>query len=203
MKNPSEKTLNLILKYEVGGGKSYYEKFLSKPTWPGGASGMTLGVGIDCGYYKPEELRKIFNFLPKLQLDIIENASGKTGERGKEYTLKHKNSGIYIPWEKAIELFNSLIWVKFAKLSELTFPKLDELHDDAYGAIVSLVFNRGSSLIGDSRIEMRNIKKLIPNRNYKDIASEIRKMKRIWIGKNLDGLITRREEEAKLIESCI
>ena len=65
MKQPSPKALDLILEYEVGGGKAYYDKYLSRPTWPGGASGMTLAIGVDCGYYSPEELEKIFNFLPK------------------------------------------------------------------------------------------------------------------------------------------
>ena len=31
---PSEKTLALLLEYEVGGGQSYYERYLSKFTWP-------------------------------------------------------------------------------------------------------------------------------------------------------------------------
>jgi GH24 family phage-related lysozyme (muramidase) len=66
----------------------------------------------------------------------------------------------------------------------------------------SLVFNRGTSLVGDKRLEMRNIKVLIPKKDYKKIAQEIRSMKRLWRGKNLDGLIERREAEAKLIESC-
>jgi hypothetical protein len=35
------------------------------------------------------------------------------------------------------------------------------------------------------------------------LAKEFRKMKRIWVGKGLDGLLERREAEAKLIESCI
>jgi len=203
MKNPSSKALALILEYEVGGGKAYYEKYLSKPTWPGGASGFTLGIGVDCGYYTPAELEKLFNFLPKEQLDIVKGASGKTGQAGKVYTEQHKNSGIVIPWDRALEMFNNLIWSKFARLAEKAFPGLDELCDDAYGAIVSLVFNRGSSLIGDSRLEMRNIRDLVPKKDYKGIASEIRKMKRIWKGKGLDGLIARREAEAKLVESCI
>jgi uncharacterized membrane protein YgaE (UPF0421/DUF939 family) len=50
--------------------------------------------------------------------------------------------------------------------------------------------------------EMKNIKELIPSKDYKGIAKEVRKMKRIWIGKGLDGLLERRETEAKLIESC-
>jgi GH24 family phage-related lysozyme (muramidase) len=202
MKQPSTKALNLILEHEVGGGKSYYEKYLKKPEWPGGASGFTIGIGIDCGYYSPTELEKMFSFLPKNQLDIIKGASGKTGQAGKEYTKQHKDSGIEIPWDKALEIFDDITWAKFSRLAENAFPKLDELCDDAYGAIVSLVFNRGSSLKGDSRVEMRNIRDLVPSKDYRGIAKELRKMKRIWEGKGLDGLIERREAEAKLVESC-
>jgi len=66
-----------------------------------------------------------------------------------------------------------------------------------------LVFNRGTSLKGDSRKEMVNIKNLIPKKDYKKIAKEFRSMKRIWIGKGLDGLIERREAEANMIENCV
>ena len=202
MKPPSAKALDLILEYEVGGSKAYYEKYLSKPTWPGGASGFTLGIGVDCGYYTPAELEKLFNFLPKDQLEIVKGASGKTGQAGKEYTQKYKNSGIVVPWEQALKMFNELIWTKFAKLAEKAFPGLDQLCDNAYGAIVSLVFNRGSSLTGDSRLEMRNIRDLVPKKDYKGIAAELRKMKRIWVGKGLDGLLVRRDAEAALVETC-
>jgi GH24 family phage-related lysozyme (muramidase) len=202
MKNPSPRALALILEYEVGGGKSYYDKYLSKPTWPGGASGFTVGIGVDCGYYSPTELEKLFSFLPKKQLEIIKGASGKTSQAGKAYTQQHKNSSIVIPWDKALDIFNKLIWTKFSRLAERAFPGLDELCDDAYGAIVSLVFNRGSSLTGASRLEMRNIRDLVLKKNYKGIAKEFRKMKRIWKGKGLDGLLARRDAEADLVESC-
>jgi GH24 family phage-related lysozyme (muramidase) len=49
---------------------------------------------------------------------------------------------------------------------------------------------------------MRNIRVLVPKKDYKGIAEELRKMKRIWEGKGLDGLLTRREAEAKLVETC-
>jgi GH24 family phage-related lysozyme (muramidase) len=199
----SEDAFNLLLKYEVGGGKSYYDKFLSKFTWPEGASGPTIGIGVDCAYYTPQELKKIFNFLPEAQIELITKASGKTGQRGKEYTKVLRKSNITVNWEDAIKIFEKLTWPKFTKLAEKTFPGLDELCDNAYGAIVSLVFNRGTSLNGDSRLEMRNIKNLILEKNYNGIAKELRKMKRIWQGKGLDGLLERREAEAKLVETCI
>jgi GH24 family phage-related lysozyme (muramidase) len=47
---------------------------------------------------------------------------------------------------------------------------------------------------------MKNIAPLVINKDYKKIAEQIRSMKRLWIGKNLDGLLTRREKEAKMVE---
>lgn len=55
---------------------------------------------------------------------------------------------------------------------------------------------------GDNRLEMRNIRLLVPKKDYKGIAEEIRKMKRIWVGKNMDGLLRRRDAEANLVENC-
>jgi GH24 family phage-related lysozyme (muramidase) len=203
MKKPSPQAQDLIFKYEVGGGKAYYDKFLSKPTWPGGASGLTLAIGVDCGYYTPDELGKIFYFLPYDQLTAIKGASGKKGEAGREYTKKIKSLNVQVTWDQAVDIFNTLTWPKFAKLTEKAFPGVENLCDNAYGALVSLVFNRGSSLSGDSRLEMRNIRNLVLKKDYKGIAKEIRKMKRLWVGKGLDGLLERRDAEAKLVESCI
>ena len=200
---PSANTLKLLYDYEVGGGKKYYEKYLSGFTWPGGASGPTIAIGIDCAYYTEKELSEIFYFLPKDQVALIKKASGKTGNSGKEYTKTLRSAGIIVDWDKAQEIFKKLTWSKFTDLAEKTFPGLVDLHPDAYGAIVSLVFNRGSSLQGDSRLEMRNIRVLVPKKDYKRIAEEVRKMKRLWVGKKLDGLLERREAEAKLIESVV
>ena len=202
MKQPSKAALDLILEYEVGGGKKYYEKYLSGPTWPGGASGMTLAIGIDCGYYSATELSKIFSFLPTKQLEVVKGASGKTGQAGKEYTYSAKNAGITVSWDQAVSIFNQYTWPKFARLTDSAFPGADQLCDNAYGALVSLVFNRGSSLSGPSRAEMRSIRELVPKKDYKGIAEELRSMKRIWEGKGLDGLLARRDAEAALVETC-
>ena len=203
MKKPSLDTLKLLFDYEVGGGKPYYDKYLSKFTWPGGASGPTICIGVDCGYYTKEEIAKIFHFLKNDQIKLIQGASGKTGSSGKEYTKILREAGIVVSWDQAKEIFESLTWPKFARLTEKAFPEVEELCDNAYGALVSLVFNRGSAMQGDSRLEMRNIRDLVPKKDYRGIAKELRKMKRIWQGKGLDGLLERREAEAKLVETCM
>lgn len=203
MKTPSKDALDLILKYEVGGGKGYYDKYLSGFTWPKGASGPTIGIGVDCGYYSSEELETIFHFLPEKQINLIKGASGKTGQAGKQYTTVLRDAGIKVTWEQAQKIFETLTWPKFTRLAEKAFPGLDKLCDDAYGAIVSLVFNRGTSMSGESRSEMREIRSLVPKKDYRSIALEIQKMKRIWKGKGLDGLLTRRDAESALVLKCL
>ena len=200
---PSEKTLALLLKYEVGGGKPYYDKFLYKFTWPKGQSGPTIAIGIDCAYYTAQELAQIFAFLPEDQIKLIQKSVGQSGEKGRVYTDVLRNAGITVSWDQAVEIFNKFTWPKYSKLAEKAFPGLTELHPDAYGAIVSVVFNRGTSTSGDSRIEMKNIKDLIPKKDYKGIAKEIKNMKRLWVGKGLDGLLSRRDDEAALISSVV
>jgi GH24 family phage-related lysozyme (muramidase) len=202
MKPPSKKALDLIFEYEVGGGEQYYNKFLKKFTWPGGASGPTIGVGIDCAYYTPKELNSLFHFLPFQKRKLVEAASGKIGNAGREYTKILRKEAIEMSWEESQKIFLSTTWPKFAALTDKVFPRADELCDAAYGALVSLVFNRGGSLSGNSRSEMRSIRDLVPNKRYNAIANEIRSMKRLWDGKGMEGLLRRRDAEAELVASC-
>jgi len=83
------------------------------------------------------------------------------------------------------------------------YPDMIYLNDDTQGALVSVVYNRGNKLEGDSRVEMRAIVDLVKNKNYEGIAEQIEKSKRLWEGKGLDGLVLRREAEADLVRDSI
>jgi hypothetical protein len=202
MRPPSKNTLKLIYEYEVGGGEKYYNQYLKQFTWPGGASGPTIGIGIDCAYYSQEELSSLFAYLPFEQRQFVEKSSGRTGKKGKAYADFLREKKIEMPWHVAERIFLLTTWTKFSRLAENTFPELENLCEDAYGAIVSLVFNRGSSLKGDSREEMRKLKELVPVKDYPGMAQQVRNMKRLWQGKGMDGLLRRRDAEAAAIESC-
>ena len=203
MNPPTNKTLKLLLDYEVGGGESYYNKYLKGFTWPGGYSGPTIGIGIDTAYYDNDEIAHLFNFLGEDDIKCIQGAKGKTGSRGKAYTQILKQRNITVSWEQALNIFETYTWTKFAKATSLAFPGSVDLCEDAFGALVSVVFNRGTSMAGDSRKEMRYIRALVSGQDYKRIADQIRDMKRLWEGKGLNGLLKRRDAEADLIESCI
>lgn len=190
----------LILDYEVGGGRRYFERYLARPTWPGAASGVTIGVGYDCGYNSAAVIRSDWSELPTRDKTSLANTAGITGPsaRGRIAAVRD----ILIAWGMAEGVFNRVTLTRFYGLTERTFPGFDRLHPGAQAALVSIVFNRGSSMTGPSRLEMREIRALVPSANYPRIALEIRAMKRLWRDRGLDGLLARREAEARLIETA-
>lgn len=71
------------------------------------------------------------------------------------------------------------------------------------GALLSLVYNRGASLEGPRRSEMKKIAVWVKVKNLSKIGAEIRAMKRLWAGDpNMKGLLTRRDREAALVENA-
>lgn len=111
---------------------------------------------------------------------------------------------ITISAEAADEVFFRATVPKYYKKMISAFPNADKLPGNAQGALLSLVFNRGTSMKGERRDEMRQIRELLardPPYDTAAIAGELRKMKRLWEGRGLSGLITRREREARLAES--
>jgi len=197
----SDKSFKLILEYEVGGGTSYYDKHLKRPCFPGGESGVTIGIGYDLGYNTSAQFAEDWKgVLDAGSYVRLSQHLGKKSSNAKAAIPSVKD--IEVPWDAAEIVFKKNTLPRFIKETKKAFPNSDQLHPDAFGALVSLVFNRGGSVSGASRVEMLNIRNLIASKDYKAIANEVRKMKRLWIGKGLDGLLTRREDEAKLIESC-
>ena len=204
----SKKSLDLILEFEVGGGESYYNKFLKNPTWPEGQSGVTIGVGYDLGYVNKTEFSEDWKDLPKEVFDRLYKVVGIKGYNAKNLVRGLKD--ISIPWDLALKVFNNKTVTKFWNLTKQTFPNFDNLPEDAKGGLVSLVFNRGNALEGDRRREMKLIRDgmaittTFDQKALSFIANQIRNMKRIWIGGSIEkGMSRRRDAEAKLIEESL
>lgn len=200
----SANALKLILDYEVGGGKSYYDRALKHPSYPGGASGVTIGIGYDLGYNTIAQFTLDWkDQLSSADFARLQPCLGAAARRAKDLIGGVKD--ISIPWDSAFTVFQSNTLPRFIKETIKAFPGSDKLHPDAFGALVSLVFNRGGSVSGISRVEMLNIKNAIINNRediYDYIAKQIIAMKHLWVNKGLDGLLTRRDDEAKLVKSC-
>jgi hypothetical protein len=195
---PDAQGFQLILDHEVGGGERYYRSHLARPTWPGAASGVTVGIGYDLGYNSPPVILSDWAAVPPAP-----RLAAVSGIRGRPAAAEAARlRDILIPWAAAEDVFARVTLARYYGLACRTYPGLDRLAPPAQWALVSLVFNRGSSLAGPRRAEMRRIRALVPRADYRAIAAEIRAMKRHWRGQGVDGLIARREAEAQLVEAC-
>ncbi len=198
---PNEATMRLILEFEVGGGEVYYNRFLRSPTWPGEASGVTIGVGYDLGYNTQTTIRNDWSaHLEGEVIDRLITCAGKKGIQARDALPSVRD--IRVPWLAAFAVFQEVTISKFWQATKRAFPGVGEVHPNCQGGLLSLVFNRGESMQGDRRREMRAIRDLMPAKDYIEIASQIRLMKRLWLGTSIErGMSRRRDAEADLVSA--
>jgi len=127
---------------------------------------------------------------------------GLKGEKVKGL-LRGEVLNVRIPYNIAYDVFVRTSVPRYYKATLSIYPQLAELNEDTQGALVSMIYNRGTSLNGERRKEMRNIVALVANKDYEGIAEEIENSKRLWEHKGMDGLVLRREAEADLIRDSI
>lgn len=197
----SKKSIELIIKHEVG-GRAVYEKRYQKPIWAGGDSGVTIGLGYDLGYVTEKKFFSDWDGLNLNFLHALRKVVGIKGEAVKPM-LRGEILQVRIPYNFAYEVFVNKSIPKYYKLTKDIYPELDSLNEDTRGALVSMVYNRGNKLDGDRRKEMRDIVALVAKQDYEGIADQIERSKRLWENVGLEGLVKRREEEADLIYNSI
>lgn len=185
--------------------------------WPGAASGITLGHGYDLGYAEADTFARDWQpHLSSAHIVRLRFAVGKKGTDAKR--IASSFADIRVSEAAAGEVFARATLPRWARAASKTFPGLDRLPVGIRAALTSLVFNRGTSLDPQDsrRREMRAIRDLVAtladpaltaglDRSpiIREIAAQLRAMKRLWQGRGLDGLLRRREAEAKLVEESI
>ena len=198
----SKRAIDLIIQFEIG-GRTYYDKALQKPTYPGGESGVTIGIGYDLGYNTEKQF--LADWSPSLNLNFVNALRPLCGLKGEKVKglLRGEVLNVRIPYNIAYDVFVRTSVPRYYKATLSIYPQLTELNEDTQGALVSMIYNRGTSLNGERRKEMRNIVTLVANKDYEGIAEEIENSKRLWEHKGMDGLVLRREAEADLIRDSI
>lgn len=173
--------------------------------WPEGASGVTIPYGYDLGYEANFEADWIA--LDEETKTRLRPALGVKGEAA--HRLCAKMRGIFIPLELAAKVFNGIVLPREEAKVMKVFPGSETLDPDAFGALVSLVFNRGSLVDkSDRRKEMLalyNLFRASPGPyDLRKIADLVESQKRLWRDvEDSDGdLHDRRIAEAALIRSC-
>ena len=175
--------------------------------WPGESSGITIGRGYDLGY---EPFTRDWNgLLSASDFERLRKTVGLVGNNAARVAPSLR--GINIPVAIADQVFGNVTLPRYEQQTLHAFPNSDKLPEDAFGALVSIVFNRGAALAGDRRREMLAIHKLLLNSDpkspdtLKQIAALVRSMARLWPDrKDSDNdLHDRRMREAELIEGAL
>jgi hypothetical protein len=188
--------VDLIIRWEVT-SRERYERALSRPIWPGGASGITWGIGYDAGHQTPHRIRADWSQHP--QVERMAQAAGLTGQRAAEALPAFRD--IVVPWDMAVEVFRDRTLPAYRHLAARAFgPAFESAPPTVQGALVSVVYNRGPSMTGGSRREMREIRDVcLPAGDAECVAAQLTSMCRIWRGSELErGLCGRRADEAML-----
>lgn len=193
----SRAAVDLIVANEVT-SRAVYEKKYQRPEWPGGASGITVGIGYDLGYNTADQI--LSDWRDYLTPDVIRSMQRYAGIHGVAASnlLSEARRDILVSWDAAMAVFMKTSLPKFEQATLRAIPAADKLPAGCFGVLSSLTYNRGASYTsqGDRYREMRNIRALVTSGDWAEVEHEIRAMKRLWPG--VAGLLRRRDEEADL-----
>jgi len=133
-----------IIDFEIG-SRAYYESKLKHPIWPGGDSGVTIGIGYDIGYQSREQFQQDWQaFLSRSDLRKLQRTCGRKGRVASLYI--RRLSRIEIAYEHAFDVFINTSLPQYAEKTKQAFPGVEKLDASAQAGLVSLVYNRGASL---------------------------------------------------------
>lgn len=196
---PAE-AIDLIVSFEVGSPELYEQRY-THPIWPGAASGPTWGIGYDGGHRDASAILVDWEAHPHAAR--LASASGITGPIAREWV--RVAADISVEWGLARVVFDQTSLVEHYRIARRVFgAPFDRAPGAVRGSLTSLVFNRGGSMRGDGRREMRIIRdECLPAGDWNCVAAELRGMTRIWRGSSIEGgMKRRREAEARLAESA-
>lgn len=190
-----------LLRWEVG-GRGRYERLYQGVIWPGGASGPTWGLGYDGGHNTRAEINRAWSIHP--QVDRLEDTSGVTGPSARQRVRAGEWAGVLTPFPMAETVFQTHSLPEYGARARRVMGAevFDRLKPEAQGVWVCTVYNRGGSLVGDARREMRTIAQTCaPAADYACMAAEYRSMCRLWRGRDVGpGLCARYEDMARRVE---
>lgn len=190
---------SLIVRWEIS-SPAYYERRLSAPIWPKGASGVTWCIGYDGGHQRRAVI--VDDWASHPHVDRLAETAGIRGEAAGRLVPGLKD--IHTPYADCLVVFETRTLLEYDRMAARAFgPGYLLLKPEIRAALVSLVYNRGAAMAGDSRREMREIPACVASNSPGPcIARLLRSMKRLWIGTvNERGLSARREAEAVMAES--
>lgn len=201
----SKRASALIISSEVSGASQYMQRF-HRPSWPGGSSGVTIGIGYHLGFVNHSEFSGDWSaYLGREDFRALAGCCGMYAQRAR--TALREVLRVDIPWQIANRQYEEQVQPRRIGETEAVLRNCDALSPDSLGALVSLVYNRGAAgfLVPASKDrpgrfrEMRNIRDLMQAKRFTEVPAQLLAMRRLWQRTpGGQGLVLRRELEAQL-----
>jgi hypothetical protein len=186
--------VTFITRLEIGSPKRYRDRY-RHPEWPGEKSGITIGIGYDLQFCTRAQFEAEWVGVPKASVDRLAAAFQQVGSK----TLCSSLVDLDFPFDLAMKVFINRTLPSYLAKTRSIYPQVDALRPAQRSALVSLIYNRGAKLDGDSRREMRTIQSLLAAGDLDSVSTQIEAMERLW--PDTPGLVQRRHDEAKLWRS--
>ena len=184
------RAVTFIVQQEVG-SQAAYDALYTRPAWPGGQSGITIGIGYDLRF-AADLIGDWGPYLSANDLDALGLWRGEAGSAAGAAALH----AIVVPWDAAWSVFATRTLPATLRATHRAFPGLDRLPLLSAGALVSLVYNRGPATSGPNREQMGQIRDAVQRGEPSAVPGLLRAMTRLW--PDSPALRTRRQQEADL-----
>jgi hypothetical protein len=191
-------------------------------SWPGGDSGVTIGHGYDLGYHTRAEFRRAWEErLDPEDFVALSRCVGLSGAGAGVRAAQLRGRIRSVTIHDADHVFREIEWPSWRDRTAAAMPGFDALPPRARTALVSVAYNRGLRMTDidpelHDRREMRQLRAAVARHaaavdcgdvvrqlgSLGEMARVIRRMKRLWRGRGLDGLLHRREVEASLVDAA-
>lgn len=183
--------------------KAYYEKHYTHPEWPGGASGVTVGIGYDLGYQSSDKIEADWRGrVDGNSLLLMKRCAGVRGAAAQSLTRYVQQ--ITVPWDAAMSVFTQRDIPQWEAATKRALPNCDLLSATCFGVLVSISYNRGAAgwtSAGSDRFrEMYAIRQCMLSKRFALVADQIDSMARLWPNSGVGG---RRHREASLFRDSL
>lgn len=200
----AQSAIDLIIAEEVT-SKAYFIKHYTRPEWPGGASGVTIGIGYDLGYATREKVRADWaKHVSPAMLSVMQSCCGVTGGAASSL-LRQVKQAIQVGWDPSIDVFmNRDIPAWEQTCLKALGPNFLLMNSTCRGILVSIAYNRGAGGFNsstDRNREMLAIHNAVKAKNWSVIPALIDSMARLWVGTTVAGVAKRRHREAALFRA--
>jgi hypothetical protein len=196
--NPATQcTRDLLVRWEVSSAQAYARRW-QWPIWPGGASGITWGVGYDGGHQAaPVILREwaVHAAAPRLA-----TTAGIIGKPARAALPAYRD--IVVPWAMAVDVLEAYSIPRYRAAARRAYGRyFDAAPWGVQCALTSETYNRGEAMAGSRRAERREIRdRCLPAGDAECTARQLEASCRVWANdeRNGPGLCARRRDEARV-----